>query len=76
MYNEKRKVFLASSLGEGAAATLLWRIKAGESVTAAERLGAIKTLMATSPRDWSADNELWTLWQLACYETSDFETAE
>ena len=57
---DKGAIF-ASSLGRASADRLLDRIKAGEVVSVEERLTAIKNVMATSPRDWAAHDELWML---------------
>lgn len=73
---DKRRMVLGSDFGRSAASSLLERIKAGETVTPAERLEAIKSLMATSPRDWSPDPELWTIYQLAFFERGHFEETE
>ncbi len=59
----KRIVTTAISVEGGM--KLLQKIEKGESVSDSQRLKVIQDILAFSPRDWSDDDDLWLLWQVA-----------
>ena len=50
---------------------LIEKIKAGEKVTNANRFKVIKNILACSSRDWSTDDELWLIYQIALNDKGD-----
>lgn len=58
-------VIFTTEISGGKAFALLKRLAKGEQVSADERLDVIQSILAFSPRDWSTDEELWMLYQVA-----------
>jgi len=64
-------VIFTTEISESKAARLLKKIKDGKKVSNTERLDVIKDILAFSPRDWSDDEELWLLYQVAMNDDSE-----
>ena len=67
----KKDILLTTEIADSSVHSLLRRIEKGENVTASERLDVIQNILAFSPRDWSVDEELWALYQVALNEVGD-----
>lgn len=67
----KKDVIFTTEISCGKVHTLLKRIAKGEQVSVDERLDIIQSILAFSPRDWSTDEELWMLYQVALNKVGD-----
>lgn len=67
----KKEVIFTTEISDSKAFVLLKRIAKGERVSADERLDVIQSILAFSPRDWSTDEELWVLYQVALNKAGD-----
>ncbi|TSC79057.1 MAG: hypothetical protein G01um101429_564 [Parcubacteria group bacterium Gr01-1014_29] len=67
----KKDILFTTEISDSKSLSLLKRIAKKEGVSTDERLDVIQSILAFSPRDWSTDEELWMLYQVALNKTGD-----